>query len=602
VTAVATLLDVDKEGKAIVDHTITLRVRGAPLRFFDMQGVDSDAAPLGEATVTQLNEKDTAAQSVSAVDVAVRGGGVLRVTPVALTKGLGRGSHQIHLRYQTDLRTSGHLTRNGSRVRTEWLGPTWPNGIDNVTCTFWFPPGLEAPKPGGDAPDDSDTSGLTTTGAYASTVRRQPTRDEIELLRPHVAQSEQVRWVVLVDPPSLSGVSEARSNPLPAARIRAAVQSSPVDQRVFLAVATGLFLLFWSLASLKHRDVQRLANEGDVVIRPFLRLPHPLRTLLAGILVSAGVALQVCLDTTLLGSGVLVLAMLALAYRTPVTRSQARAPGHWHTLAARNAFAVPTRRAGSFLDITTAQGKAGAVGLATAVLLASLAAHGVSSYFGFLTGLDGLVFLPLLLTGCRGAVPHSPAHASARFLKRVARELRHRHAELHVLPWARVPHAQQDLPPDELRLRVVLPAPLPGLISMEVGCLFVTGWGGFTLCPTLLVRCEQHSVAAMQAHALPATGSWKRGRNEHEQVLLFEPTSARPSELVSLLLQLTTALSTATATATLPAVKKASSPRQKNPTSPGVVSPRRPKQKPPPLQQKEPAFPFFSNRKPLAPR
>src|SRR5262245_23239957 len=44
-------VDVERSGSAVVDHAITMRVQGGPLRSFDLATGDSDVTPLGDSTV-----------------------------------------------------------------------------------------------------------------------------------------------------------------------------------------------------------------------------------------------------------------------------------------------------------------------------------------------------------------------------------------------------------------------------------------------------------------------------------------------------------------------------------------------------------------------
>ena len=47
-------IDVERSGMAVVSHAITLRIRGGPLRAFSLAGVDVDAMPEGDSTVSML--------------------------------------------------------------------------------------------------------------------------------------------------------------------------------------------------------------------------------------------------------------------------------------------------------------------------------------------------------------------------------------------------------------------------------------------------------------------------------------------------------------------------------------------------------------------
>jgi hypothetical protein len=117
---------IDRAGKAKVEHKITVRVAGGPLRSFDLHGVDADAVPDPDGFV--VPQKEALQGSIaSAVPVSVelappaakpRPDG--SPAPPALKirfgdRGLARGVYVLRIRYAADL--AAHIARSG-RVAT----------------------------------------------------------------------------------------------------------------------------------------------------------------------------------------------------------------------------------------------------------------------------------------------------------------------------------------------------------------------------------------------------------------------------------------------------------------------------------------------------
>src|SRR5258706_1039323 len=44
-------VDVERSGAAVIDHAITMRIQGGPLRSFDIAAADGNVTPLGDGTV-----------------------------------------------------------------------------------------------------------------------------------------------------------------------------------------------------------------------------------------------------------------------------------------------------------------------------------------------------------------------------------------------------------------------------------------------------------------------------------------------------------------------------------------------------------------------
>ena len=516
-------VQVDRNGTALVDHALTVRVRGAPLRVFALAGVDPDAALEGPLQVAPQRE-GASLEGVLPVIGQVLPDAALRLE-VDDPRGVAKGVYVFRFRYRTDLVKSGALERDGAMLRLRWLGPKLPNGLDAARCTLSLPTSPGEPRAATDRRDgdlsDDDGLSLSGAGAFLTTSRRFPDHDEIELLRPHVARGEQVAWTARLDPRALGAVNDPRLRPPPAAAVQSVVQHRPRERQVFLAVAAGLAILFSALTGIKAGQVEETAGARQVRPRPLVPLRSNLRALLAGPLVAIGVGLQLLVDPPWCGTVALLFAMALMAYRAPLTRPVARAPGRWLPLSDADAFRAPKASGGGFLDLSSGAGKGAALLALGALGAAAYATYRVSPFHANLVGLDGLLLLSLFATGRASELPPSPATGPSSMLRRVARRLRRASPGLRAVGLGRF--AQGASEHDELRLLVMPRTPLRGLLGIEIGYAYLGGAGGFIGCPEILVRLAEESEAEAKARRLAPFGRWVRGRRPGELVLTLEP-------------------------------------------------------------------------------
>lgn len=513
-------LQLERSGAALVEHALTLRIRGSAMRAFSLQGTDVDAAIEGEVSVTPVRDGAPPAGEVAAPVVAVvlpEGAIRLEIDDKA---GLAKGTYLVRLRYRTDLLKSGALEREGASVRLRWLGPKLPNGLDAAKLTIALP--ASAGPKGGDRPAlglETDDA-VAGSGAFLTTTRRVADHDEIELVRPHVSRGDQVAWTVKLDPRALGAVNDPRLRPPPSASVQAVVQHPSRERQVFVAVAAGLCVLFTALTAIKGRQVELHARAAHVVARPVARLPIHVRAFLVGPLVAIGVGLQLLTDPPAWGTVVLLVAMALMAHRTPLARPVARAPGRWLPISEADAWRPAPAPRDAWLDVST---RAGKLGLALAALVVGVAwyfTNEASPYHAALLAIDATLLVPLFFTGRAGDLPPSLAKGPIDTLRKAARALR-RAKGLRVVPWARFAQGATDH--DELRLLVMPRTPARGLNGIEIGCAFLVGEGGAIVCPEILVRVVEDSDAAARAKALAPYGRWVRGRRVGELVLSVEP-------------------------------------------------------------------------------
>lgn len=531
-------VQVDRAGSGLVEHRLTMRVRGSPMKAFALGGVDADAQPEGEAMAEPLRDGASAhVESKVPLTVVTTPDGGVRLS-VDNGQGLPRGTYVLTFRYRTDLVKNGALEKDGQMVRLRWLGARLPNGLDSAKTVVVVPAAPTEPR--GDDGGGADL-GLSSTGAFLTTTKRFADRDEIELIRPHVARAEQVAWSVRIDPRSLGAVNDPRIKPPPAAAVQAIVRRESRERQVFLAVAAGVAILFTALTAIKGKQVELQGKRAGVAPRPLVPMPTNVRALLAGPTVAAGVGLQLLMDPPWVGTLLLVLAMLLMAHRAPLARTLARGPGRWLALSDQEAFVAPPRPSDAWLDVSTRGGKV-ALGLAALVVAgASYATFLLSPYHANLLVLDALMLVALFFTGRASEMVPALSVGPAALLKKASARLRATQGGSRVVAWARFP--QGEAAHDELRLMVMPKQALRGLNGIEVGCAYASGPGGSVACPEVLVRVAEETDAARKARSLVPFGRWVHGRRAGELVLSLEPRSGSVRSLTALVTSLMNELS-----------------------------------------------------------
>ncbi|HEX7452347.1 MAG TPA: hypothetical protein VF294_08685, partial [Polyangiaceae bacterium] len=136
-------VDVDRSGLAVVTEDLTLGVRGGPLPGFELSGVDLDAEPLPDATVSSVSGTK-ANVPVTPLLLDKRDDGTLRIE-IDRDKGLRTGVYLFHFQYRTNLLKRDLIRREGSDVEVRWIGPRFTQGIDSARVVFRLPAGPTPP-------------------------------------------------------------------------------------------------------------------------------------------------------------------------------------------------------------------------------------------------------------------------------------------------------------------------------------------------------------------------------------------------------------------------------------------------------------------------
>jgi hypothetical protein len=496
----------DPAGTAQVRHRLRWRVGRGPLATIDLAGIPSGAQLEPVASVVAEDGRAVGGH------VARRDDGRVTVTADE-PRALSRGTFTFDVRWQEDLQASRALVRDGSTWRLTIAAPVAVDGFDGARVV------LDAPA----APAEPRTI-LPVTGApdpaALVTLRRDPSRDVLELVRPHVGRGEAMTWTVRLDRRALSAIPEPR----PAAS--AGPVASPEPERVRKvaggAALAAIALAFAGLVGAKARAFRLLCAANEATARALLPLPDGARAALAGLSLAAAVGLQAGGEVT--GGGALVaVAILAAALRVPGATPRPRGPGRWLLLRPEEAFA-PERPEGHWLDPDAREGRVTALIALALVVTAAATARALAPRGAWLVAIDASALLPVLLTGRLAHLPPSGARAAAPWLARLFRSLRSA-AALRVAPWARVTLDGGAI--DELRLLVLPRAPMPGVVGIEAGLAWTATLGGWIGSPEVLARVLEGSAAATRlAKALPHARTVP-GRRADERVVQLLPR--RPS-------------------------------------------------------------------------
>jgi len=501
---------IDPAGGAEVQHAIRWHVVRGPLKSIDVVHVDPSAALEPDVPITSEDGRSLLAHATRRDDRTVR-------ITIDEPRALMRGNFTFDVRWHVDLVAARALSRDGATWRLVWSSPVATDGFDAAHTVLDFPASPEAPQP-----IVADT-GAVDDGAVA-TLRREPGRDLLDLVRPHVARGESPVWTVRVDPRALPDVVDPRLRPPAGGPV--AAEPDRVREASMAAGLAALALLFALCVGRKARVFATACTKRGATSRALLPVPDAARAAIAGIALASGVALELSGRATA-GAACVALATLAAALRAPAFRPAARGPGRWLALRPEEAFAAAP---------STWTGDA----LAAVLLLAGVSAVAVlgrrfDAEAPWLVALDASAIVPLLVTGRASQLPPDGARTAAPWLARVFAALR-KVPQLRVRPWARVPLEGDS--PDELRLLVLPRAAVPGLLGIEIGLAWSAtpvGWSGS---PEVLARVLEGTPAAFRlAQELPAA-RLVPGRRPDERVarlLPVAPTRAAAAALARVL-------------------------------------------------------------------
>lgn len=528
-TAHSATVDVERNGAATVSHELGIRLRGGPLSELSLAGIDSDAEPLPDATVICTDDQKFGTVPLS---VTREADGSLKLI-VERERGLRTGSYVFRFSYRTQLLKRELIRRVGSHVELRWVGPRFEDGLDSARVTFRIPeanaaPMLPSPGSSGAAVNELDELG----GVFVGNLRRAPGKDELEVVRPHVARGEPALWRVWVADSVFEPFASA-----PAPRPTQVLTSrelgdSPRERLAWLGGALGAGLAFGLLLFAKWRGFQAAARLRNAEARALVPLAFGLRATLGGVCLALAVVAGGRWDEPTLVGALLLGAMACAGLYAKPGRALPRGPGQWLPFSERDAFGrSEPRLPGRYLD---AGNWRGALVLAV-VLAAAVALHfwerQRSPYRAVELLLGFSVLLPVFLTGRAGELPIAPGEDPRGTLRRVLGGLRR--ASLRAVPLARLPLGTSA--PDELRLLVQPRGALSGLMAIEVGTDHALGLGGVVTEPYVLVRVREGSPCSQQ---LETHTRFQRGRKPEERVAVLRPKLPTVAETLALVSEL----------------------------------------------------------------
>jgi len=494
-------VQVDANGAARVEHVVAWHLVAGQVHFVDVAQTSSQTpgavvAPEPAASVTGEDGK------VYPATLVPRDGNGLRVV-FEEPKGLRHGRYKLRFAYREDLAASHAFTRDGAMWRLAWSGLTFVDGYDGAKVTFDLPPSVDEPR----AVEGEAEQGIL------SSLRRAQDRDELELVKPHVAKREVLTWAIRVAPRAFPGVRDPALRP-PPLRPPVVVRPRVAPVLIFLG-ALALGLAFAALARKKAARFDRLCRARGVTALGLLPLSLDLRAALAGACLGAGVLLEAESAPTA-GAACVAGAMLLSALRRPASSPAPRGPGRW--LALRPAEAFP-RVEGDVFDPMSLRGALAALGVLAALGGLGAALYRIAPHAPFVVALDAFALLPLVATGRASQLPPDAA-AGASWLRRLFARLG-KDKSLRVVPWARVPTGRSE--PDEVRVLAMPRAAMPGLVGIEVGLAFWRAASGYGSTPEILVRVHESTAASARMTTLASFVRPVPGRVPEERVYRLLP-------------------------------------------------------------------------------
>jgi hypothetical protein len=532
-----TSIELATDGSAIVRHELSIEVLGGPLRGFELQGVDVDAEPLGDATVTRM--QGALASSLPQPIQVQNDAGQLSVQ-VPQRQGFRGKNFLLKLGYRTRLLERGLIVHlpDGEHSELAWAGPRFEDGVDSVTLIVRAPAATHPPENAAESESERDFA--ANFGIVMSTLRRTEAKDELELVRAHVARRESIVWRVSLDrrlfsadaPEAPPSTQVERAAPVPSRpAMLPHAPPAPLPPRLFWVVLAGLGYAL--LIQLKSLYVTRAALLRNSQPRTWLGWRAPYRAVAAGIFFAAAVGGVLFGDAPGLAAAALILAMAFATERPPQPGSSLRGPGQWQTLEAVAFKPVPVPALpGAWLDAGRIQGFGVLVGALSLTTWLAARSFETSPYYGACVLLGSSALLPLFCTGRAAQLPPDALAQSRRFLSRVQRRLS-KDPNLLIRPIGRFAGADVGL--DELRLSITPARGLPGLIGLELGLEFEELFGGWCTSPVVIVRTAEGSACH---RALPRGLTWTRGRSADERASLVRPKLPTAAQAAALLQEL----------------------------------------------------------------
>ena len=520
---------VGADGIAVVQHHLRYRIVAGHFKTLDFTGVEPTAELVAETTA--LAEKG--GELPAHVTPNPKTPGAVKIA-FDEPKGIGRGVYVLDVSYRLDLVATKMLVRDGAMWRLAWTAPPSPEGHDGARVVFELP----------SAPTEPRLASPEQAATTLATLRREPEKDELELVRAHIPRGEAVTWSARVDPKAFPRVTSPELRP----PVTAMAVPSPVPNHVPLVlIACALAAIAGAFATalgMKQGFVVRACASASVRERPLLPLRWGLGPFVYGT-AAAGALAGLLWGSPAYGAALVVLAMVLAAHRSPAPIARPRGPGRWQPIADAEVLVARKRDAmpGDALDIGMRAGKLTA--LAVVLALASIAFVLRTRVAGAAIAIPlvSAALVPLFVTGTRAQLPRGPAELAALVLgparDALARLVDLAHVDVRCLArfreglgGARAPGSY-----DEVRLSVAPADRIPGLRSIELALATLEPAAHAAL-PEVLVRFDDASEAASKIAQLAPGIRVVTGRGPDEKVLRLAPRAPTPAGAARLLARL----------------------------------------------------------------
>ncbi len=517
------------DGAAIVTHHLRYRVVAGHFKTLELAGLDPRAELIAETIV--LPEKG--GEIPARIEANPKTPGAVRIA-YDEPKGLGRGVYIVDVKYKIDLVATKMLVRDGAMWRLSWTAPPSPEGHDGARIVFELP----------SAPTEPRLASSDQAATTLATIRREPERDELELVRAHVPRGEAVTWSARVDPKAFPRVVSPELRPASAAVIAAV--SVPNHVPVVL-IASALAVLAGALAFLLRTKQTLVAQEcvrAGLSPRMLLPVRGGLGPFVYGFAATGALA-SLLWGTPAYGAVLVVIAMAVAAHRSPVGVLRPRGPGRWQPIADAEVLVkrAPAPAAGDVLDIGTRRGKLTALAIVVILAVVAFALRTRVAGVAVAIPLAAAALVPLFLTGTRAQLPRAPADLAARLLG-PARDMLGRLVDLtHVEVRCLARYGEGSSSYDEVRLSCAPTDPMPGLRTIELALAgALPGASPSAALPEVLVRFDDASPAASKIAQLAPGIRVVPGRSPEEKVLRLSPRVPTPSGAALLLARLSSDL------------------------------------------------------------
>lgn len=533
-------ISLERDGLATIRHELVVKIRGGPVRSIELEGLGADIEIEADPRVRLAR----ATHASWPLEVLARPDGSATLKIVA-ERGLRGGTYLFGFGYRHHFELGDEIQRKGSTIRVNYRGPRFKNGIDTAKLTWSLPSGTVEPR----LPELEAGAGASPLLAQV----RRGARDEVDLVRTHIARDEPALWALEVSGDALDGASPAVEARIERhSSIRTVTPTWTRSQLVALLFCVGLSILTF----LKARAIEKATARLQLKCWALLPLSPWLRGLVAFASSAGAASLSLALRPWL-AAPLGLLAAANMVFLFPSRKIEARGPGQWQ-LVPKSTWSGEVSRSplgAAYLDV----GRPTGFGLFTILSLGFLCAAyrelSTSSFRALLLGSAALLLIPLFFTGRGVDFPEAPLTQARRWFTYLERRFRGGKIQKLEL-WGRYAPGVTDLehaPVDEARVRVRLPKRALGLRALEVA--FEEGGGRFVV-PCVVVRALEGSPVA---DSLCDEGTWIRGAVSEERVLLVRPSIPTPAQLALLLERLLSKISAAESVSSGPNVSSKSS-------------------------------------------